>query len=134
MPGQRDTRAASQGWRSARAPGGGIEPGIRLYLPGRTVWLDTASGSRYRIDPAAGAWAREARDPRSDAVRSLGGPLLGLAAPPRVGLPAVIVGRGFEDPAEIRVITTTPVVRIRRTRPAEPPAALEGWWEAPIGD
>ena len=109
-----------------------MTPWGRLFMPSRTIWIDTASGSRYRIDPAAGTWTREAHDPRSDAARSPGGPLLGLVAPPRIGLPVVIVGPGFHDPGQVRVVTTTPVVRVHRTRPREPHAALEGWWDAPV--
>lgn len=107
--------------------------GTALHLPDRTVWLDTASGSRYRVDPRAMTWARLSHDPRSDAVRSAGGPLLGLLAPPAVGRPAVILGPGYSDPGLVRWIVTTPVVRVWDSEPDVAHRAVDRWWNEDRG-
>lgn len=102
---------------------------IDLYMPDGVVWLDTASGSRYRIDTLTLTWARLSHDPRSDGVRSRSGPLLGLGGPPVLGLPAVIYGPGHASPAFLRRIVTTPVVRVWDREPDEPHGPVDGWWD-----
>ena len=118
-----------------------MEEAGRWLRPFPSITSPKCVGGDRRFGPASSigvrhalheTWTREAHDPRSDAVRSPGGPLLGLAAPPRIGLPVVIVGPGFQHPALTRVIMTTPVACIHRTRPEEPHAALEGWWDTPL--
>jgi hypothetical protein len=103
---------------------------IVLHLPRRDVWIDTASGSRYRIDPLARTWARLGHDPRSDALRSEGGPLLGLADAPTVGEPAVLVCPPHVPGADVRVVVTTPVVRVWDRQPDGPHRPAAGWWDA----
>lgn len=98
-----------------------------LYVPRHTIWVDTSSGSRYRIDPGAMIWTRESHDPRSDAVRSGDGELKGLGERPRVGRRLIIIGPGYALPSTTRVVTTTPVVRIHHAEPAERHRAVEGW-------
>jgi hypothetical protein len=100
-----------------------------LYLPARTVWLDTASGSRYRVDPAAGTWARLSHDPRSDALRTTGGALLGLARAPRLGEPALLVCPPIVAGSAVRLVGTTPVVRVWHDEPRAPHRAVPGWWD-----
>lgn len=102
---------------------------VEFLLPDRVLWLDTSSGSRYRIDPRAMTWERLSHDPRSNAVRSHGGLLLGLDGPPTVGEPAVIFGPGFDDPSALRYVNTTPVVRIWDREPDVAHAPVAGWWD-----
>lgn len=91
-------------------------------------WVDTASGSRYRIDPGAGRWQRLAHDPRSAAVRSLDGELYGFEGP-TLGEPLVIYGPSFAFAGGTRAITTTPVMAIYREEPETAPEPAAGWWD-----
>lgn len=91
-------------------------------------WFDTASGSRYLIDPGAGRWARLTHDERSGDVRSVDGELHGYEGPD-VGAPFVIYGPSWAFAGGTRVITTTPVTAVYFDEPDSPPASVLGWWD-----
>ena len=93
------------------------------------LWFDTASGSRYRLDPAAGRWERLAHDPRSAFVRTDGGELAGLSGLPTVGDQLTIVGPSLAFAGGTRIITTTPLTAIYVEEPTDPPAPAPGWWD-----
>ena len=101
-----------------------------MPMPERTTWIDTASGSRCRLDPAARTWTRLAHDPRSGTVRTASGRLDGLADAALLGEPLVILGPSLAFAGGVRVIETTPVTAIHAAEPAEPPRPAEGWRDA----
>jgi hypothetical protein len=99
-------------------------------VPDSVIWADTASGSRYRIDPFAGRWYREAHDPRSSDVRTGDGVLIGLYEMPRVGAALSIIGPSLTPGGDYRHIATSPVVRVWTSEPDAPPVPVPDFWPA----
>ncbi len=93
------------------------------------VWFDTASGSRYHLDPVAGRWERVVHDARSAFVRTDGGELTGLSGVPTIGDPLTIFGPSLAFAGGIRIITTTPLTAIYVEEPDEPPVCAPAWWD-----
>jgi hypothetical protein len=129
MPTRRRNRLGDRVAAEVGACEDGPDPG--LFLPPGVIWLDTASGSRYRIDPVAVIWDRESHDGRSGAVRSPCGIMLGLLEEPATGRPAVIIGPPYLPGLGARLIQTTIVVRVWNVSPPVPHQAIPGWCDEP---
>lgn len=106
-----------------------MDAAVTANLPDRVLWIDTASGSRYRIDPFALRWERLAHDPRSGAVRTEGGPFFALAALPALGEPLVIYGPPLDPAADVRIVTTSAVVAVVDEPPEGAATSEAGFWE-----
>lgn len=98
------------------------------YLPTTVMYLDTSSGSRYRIDPFARRWERLSHDARSNLLRTEGGRLWGLERQPRVGEQTVIYGPPLGRHGMVRMLATTTIVRIWDREPDAPHSHVPRWF------
>lgn len=72
--------------------------------------VTTVNGSVYEIDREAGTWKRVSWPEWSTGVRSDGGTYLGVAVQP--GEPLVIIAEPLSPVYDIRIITTSRIVKI----------------------